>query len=86
MKKHGFCTMAVMHRRVWPKSNRFVYKTFNLLLDVFYLDEIETSVLKVNRPGLMSIQERNYGNRDNLPLTIWITEIIQELLAKMKDD
>lgn len=64
----------VMHHRLRPQRHRFVYRTFSLLVDLDRLDELDRSLrlLSVNRPNLLSLQERDHGARDGSPLRPWV--------------
>jgi uncharacterized protein len=64
----------VMHRRLRPQRHRFVYRVFSLLVDLDRLDELDRGLrlLSVNRPNLLSLQERDHGLRDGSPLRPWV--------------
>jgi DUF1365 family protein len=55
-----------MHRRVRPRHHRFKYSVFALLLDLDELPELDRRLhlLKYNRGGLFSFQERDHGPVD----------------------
>jgi DUF1365 family protein len=67
-------TGHVMHERVWPLSNRFVYPVFNLRLPLSKLREIGSSCLGIDRARPLSIRTRDYGAGDGSDLLDWIRD------------
>ena len=65
-------TGHVMHERVWPLENRFVYPVFNLRLPLSRLGEIHSSCLGIDRARPLSIRTRDYGAGDGSDLIGWI--------------
>ena len=65
-------TGHVMHERVWPLANRFVYPVFNLRLALSRLGEIRSSCLGIDRARPLSIRTRDYGPGDGSDLLGWI--------------
>jgi DUF1365 family protein len=63
-----------MHHRLRPRRHRFVYRVFSLLIDLDRPAELDRRLrlLSVNRPNLVSFQERDHGARDGSPLRPWI--------------
>ena len=70
----------VMHARLKPVQHRFVYKVFSLLIDIEQLQQAgKTSRLfAVNRPGLISFQERDHGYRDSRSLREFVDAKLAE--------
>jgi uncharacterized protein len=70
----------VMHHRLRPRRHRFVYRVFSLLVDLDRLAELDRSLrlLSVNRPNLLSLQERDHGARDGSPLRPWVDARLRE--------
>ena len=70
----GLYLGRVMHHRLRPQRHRFVYRVFSLLVDLDRLAELDRRLrlLSVNRPNLISFQERDHGARDGSPLRPWV--------------
>lgn len=54
----------VVHRRLRPRSHLLNYRVFSLLLDIDRLNEVDErqSILRINRRGFLSFQERDHGD------------------------
>lgn len=74
----------VLHERLSPRRHRFVYPVFCLRLDVDQLHTLNRWWLRVNKPGLLSVRESDYGARDGSSLSAWIRRELQ--LAGLPDD
>ena len=58
-------TAKVMHKRLFPKVNGFVYKIYYLVLPLSKLHKnITTKNLAINKFGLLSFFEKDHGGRD----------------------
>jgi DUF1365 family protein len=70
----GLYLGRVMHPRLRPRRHRFVYRVFSLLVDLDRLAALDRGLrlLSVNRPNLLSLQERDHGARDGSPLRPWV--------------
>lgn len=66
----------VMHRRSRPKAYEFVYRVFNILLDIDRLAEPAKScrLFSYNHFNLFSFHECDHGPRDGTELRPWIDE------------
>jgi uncharacterized protein len=69
----------VMHARLKPVGHRFVYRVFNILID---LDRIETAgrmspLFSVNRFNLASFHERDHGPGDGSSLRAYVDELLR---------
>jgi DUF1365 family protein len=66
----------VMHRRSRPKAYEFVYRIFNLVLDIDRLAEppARCRLFSHNRFNLFSFHDRDHGPRDGSALRPWIDE------------
>ncbi|MFT5485564.1 MAG: DUF1365 family protein [Paracoccaceae bacterium] len=64
----------VMHRRSRPKAYEFVYRVFNIVLDIDRLDEppARCRLFSHNRFNLFSFHDRDHGPRDGSALRPWI--------------
>jgi DUF1365 family protein len=54
----------VMHRRLRPVENRFVYGVYFLRVPLSRLDSIAGPLLSINRWNLLGFDFRDYGARD----------------------
>ena len=74
----GLYLGRVMHHRLRPRRHRFVYQVFSLLVDLDRLDELDRRLrlLSVNRPNLLSFQERDHGARDGSPPRPWVEALL----------
>ena len=66
----------VMHRRSRPKAYKFVYRIFNMVLDIDRLAEppARCRLFSHNRFNLFSFHDRDHGPRDGSALRPWIEE------------
>lgn len=62
----------VMHRRLRPAGNRFVYPVFFVQLPLRRLAEAACAVFSIDRPNLLSFHNRDHGPRDGSALLPWI--------------
>lgn len=67
----------VMHRRLRPAGNTFVYPVFFVQLPLRTLNAARRGLFAVDRPGLLSFQSRDHGPRDGSPLLPWIEDILR---------
>lgn len=67
----------VMHRRLRPAGNTFVYPVFFVQLPLRALDSARRGLFAVDRPGLLSFRSRDHGPRDGSPLLPWIEDILR---------
>jgi len=74
---HAFLIAGqVMHERLRPVRNRFVYPVFCLRCNVDELDRLDCWWFGVDRPHLVGIRRRDYGDGSRVP-----GEWIRKLLA-----
>ncbi|MFB9159714.1 DUF1365 domain-containing protein [Chromobacterium violaceum] len=64
-------TGQVMHRRLRPAANRFVYPVFCLRLKLSALEEANGFWFGVDRWRPLALRTRDYGPRDGSPLLPW---------------
>lgn len=69
-------TAKVMHRRSFPKENRFTYEIYYLALPLSQLNQQQA--LKVNERGGMSLQEKDFGARNGSSLHGWAMQQLAE--------
>lgn len=68
----------VMHRRLRPAVNAFVYPVFYVQLPVRDLAAGNCGIFAVDRKNLLSFRTADHGPRDGSPLLPWITGILRE--------
>ena len=64
----------VMHRRSRPKAYEFVYRVFNIVVDIDKLrdDAVGRRLFSYNRFNLFSFYDRDHGARDGSTLRPWV--------------
>ena len=64
----------VMHRRSRPKAYEFVYRVFNIVVDIDKLrdDALRRRLFSYNRFNLFSFYDRDHGARDGSALRPWV--------------
>lgn len=67
-------TGDVRHRRVRPVRHALSYRVFALFADVDRLDALDRAsrVFRHNRPGLVSVYDRDHGEGDGRPIGDWL--------------
>ena len=68
----------VMHRRLRPKVNAFVYPVFYVQLPLRDLGSADCAVFGVDRAALLSFRSRDHGPRDGSPLLPWIENLLRQ--------
>lgn len=68
----------VMHRRVRPVVNAFVYPVFYVQLPVRDLAAGNCGIFGVDRKHLLSFRSADHGPRDGSPLLPWISQILRD--------
>ena len=68
----------VMHRRLRPVVNAFVYPVFYLQLPVRDLVAANCALFSVDRANLLSFHQKDHGPRDGSPLLPWIQAQLRE--------
>jgi uncharacterized protein len=69
----------VMHARMKPKSHRFTYHVYSLLIDVMALERAARSSVffGINRFSLLSFHEKDHGKGDGSPLAAHAMELLK---------
>lgn len=62
----------VMHRRLRPARNAFVYPVFYVTLPLRHLPACDSGIFSVEKANLLSFRSRDHGARDGSPLLPWI--------------
>lgn len=70
------CLGHVMHRRLRPAVNAFVYPVFYVQLPVRDLAGATCGIFSVDRPNLLSFRSQDHGPRDGSPLLPWIENLL----------
>lgn len=68
----------VMHARLRPVPNRFVYPVFYVRLDLDRLAECQSAWFGVDRRRPLSIRTRDYGPRNGADLAQWMRALLAE--------
>ncbi|MBV1775900.1 DUF1365 domain-containing protein [Burkholderiaceae bacterium DAT-1] len=68
----------VMHERLRPVFNRFVYPVFCVRVNLERLDALPAHGLAINRRGMLALFERDYGPRTGTPLAPWFRALLAE--------
>jgi DUF1365 family protein len=68
----------VMHRRLRPAVNSFVYPVFYVQLPVRDLLAGACSIFSIDRANLLSFHQKDHGPRDGSPLLPWIQGLLRE--------
>jgi DUF1365 family protein len=68
----------VMHRRLRPAVNAFVYPLFYVQLPLRRLASAKCAIFGVDRKNLLSFHSRDHGPRDGSPLLPWIEARLRE--------
>ena len=72
------CLGHVMHRRLRPVLNAFVYPVFYVHLPVRDLSSANCAVFSVDKFNLLSFYGKDHGPRDGSPLLPWIEALLVE--------
>jgi uncharacterized protein len=66
----------VMHRRLRPVGNQFMYDAFSLALPLSRIADLPRLGLAYNRHSLVSFFDRDHGARDGSALEPWIRRVL----------
>ena len=67
---------AVMHERLAPARNRFVYPLAWLRVPLTRLSELDVPWLGIDRAAIFSLRSEDHGARDGSPLLPWIRALL----------
>lgn len=67
----------VMHRRLRPAVNAFVYPVFFVQLPVADLAAAKGPIFSIDRANLLSFHQQDHGPRDGSPLLPWIQSLLR---------
>lgn len=68
----------VMHKRLRPKINQFLYRVFYICFDVAKVEELKSKFFSLDKFNLFSFCQKDYGNKDGSSLELWIRKILAE--------
>lgn len=68
----------VMHRRLRPVSNRFIYPVFAVRVKLSALGRLTSPWFGVDCLRPLSLRTRDYGPRDGTDLLIWIRGVLRD--------
>lgn len=68
----------VMHRRLRPAINAFVYPVFYVQLPLRSLEQANCGIFSVDRANVLSFHVKDHGLRDGSPLLPWIEALLHE--------
>ncbi|MRW88602.1 DUF1365 family protein [Duganella sp. FT80W] len=68
----------VMHARLRPVLNRFVYPVFYVRLDLARLDQCQSGWFGIDRRRPLSLRTRDYGPRDGSSLEAWMRGLLRQ--------
>lgn len=71
------CLGHVMHRRLRPAVNAFVYPVFYVQLPVRDLAAANCGIFSVDKRNLLSFRSADHGPRDGSPLLPWIEGLLR---------
>jgi DUF1365 family protein len=69
---------TVMHARVRPRRNSFVYRVFFLRVALHRLESLRGLLLSLDRWNLFSFNRRDHGPRDGSDLLCWIRALLAQ--------
>lgn len=72
------CLGHVMHRRLRPALNAFVYPVFYVQLPIRDLASAKNALFSIDRRNLLSFHSRDHGLRDGSPLLPWIEALLTQ--------
>ena len=68
----------VMHKRLRPVVNAFVYPVFYVQLPLRDLESANRGIFSVDRSNLLTLRSSDHGPRDGSPLLPWIQSLLRE--------
>ena len=69
----------IYHKRLFPKENKFSYRLMYLALPLSKLNTLSIRpFFGANRAGIMSVWNRDHGDRKNRDLRDWVNQVLAE--------
>ena len=78
LKSAFLCSADVLHTRLKPKKNHFLYRVFYLYFDISKISDLRSKFLSLNRFNLFGFYNKDHGNRDGSSLEAWIRNILDQ--------
>lgn len=83
--KSSFIIFAkVMHKRLVPKVNQFVYEVFYICFDITKINNLTKKFFSLNKFNLFSFYEKDYGPKDGSSIENWAKNILETLQIDKK--
>ena len=74
----SFITFAkVMHKRLTPRVNQFVYEVFYICFDISKINNLSKKIFSLNKFNLFSFYEKDYGPKDGSSIENWAWNILK---------
>ena len=67
----------VMHKRLVPKVNQFVYDVFYICFDIAKINNLSKKIFSLNKFNLFSFYEKDYGPKDGSSIENWAWNILK---------
>lgn len=77
-QKPAVLSTQVMHKRLSPKINQFVYRVYYLSLPEHGMADATSKGLRHNRFGAISFYDKDHGNRDGTNPCLWARAALQQ--------
>lgn len=78
-----YISSQVMHKRLLPKVNSFLYNVFYLGFYIHHIDSIENNLFfSFNKPAILSFYNKDHGYRDGGNPSIWAYDILEKYNLK----
>lgn len=74
---NSFVPLTVMHHRLTPKVNRFIYKIFYFCLDVSSLENLNNFLLGFQKFRPYTLRHKDYGFQDGSHIHSWLNTVIK---------
>jgi DUF1365 family protein len=68
----------IMHRRFFPKANRFDYKSTYICLPLSKINQLNSALFSLNKFNLFGFYNLDYGDKKSTNIESWIYKILQE--------
>lgn len=74
--EHEIIFAKVIHKRVTPAINQFLYKVFYICFDVAKINKLKSRFFSINRFNIFSFYLKDYGARNGSNIEKWAREIL----------
>src|SRR5262245_56485980 len=77
-KKNNYLLLAdVMHKRLRPKENKFIYKVFYLCFPLRKTEELKNRFLSLDSFNLIGFYKKDHAKRDGSEIEPWIRDLLK---------